>query len=260
MNKKRVFLFSILLIFSGFLLALIFGTHLIALASIVIAFFILIFSAILRGNKEQKGINEIKKLPFSAVSELTDLNDKTFVKVKGKLKVIDYTLSELTETKCIGYTYQEMKWTYTKRTGERRKKSQWKTIKSEEYTEDFYIEDTSGKIKVDTVGIQISSQFNQKKEKDGKITCVENLLLPDQKEYILIGTLNKENKKISIAKDFKKNKKDDFILIDPKSYDIIYNTSKTYRIGCAIFLIIIGTIFIAAITSDLWAYIIKKFL
>lgn len=88
---------------------------------------------------------------------------------------------------------------------------------------------------------------------------MENLLLPDQKEYILIGTLNKKEGKISIAKDYKKNQKDNFILIDPKSYDIIYNTLKVYRIGCAIFLIIISTIFIIAITSDLWQYIIEEY-
>lgn len=170
MNKKNVFSFSILFIFIGFLSAVIFSNYLIAQASIAIAFVFLIVSAILRGGKEHKSINEIKKLPFSTISELINIKDKTYIKVKGKLKVIDYTLSELTENKCIGYTYQEMKWTYTKRTGERSKRSQWKIIKSDSYTEDFYIEDHSGKIKVDgylrhSDFFSIKPQKKRKKEK-----------------------------------------------------------------------------------------------
>ncbi|WP_299315750.1 hypothetical protein [uncultured Aquimarina sp.] len=165
MNKKIVFLFSILLIFLGFLLALVFSNHLIVLGSIVIAFFILIISAVIRKDTSRKEIQKIKNLPFSNISQLIDLENQTLIKIKRKLKAIDYTLSELTETRCIGYKYQEMKWTYTKRTGERSKKSQWKIIKSDSYTEDFYIEDNSGKTKVEALGIQISSQHNQKKEK-----------------------------------------------------------------------------------------------
>ncbi len=82
-------------------------------------------------------------------------------------------------------------------------------------------------------------------------------MLPDQKEYILIGTLHKEDRKISVIKDF--TSKEDFSLIDPKSYDIIYNTSKAYRIGCTIFLILLFSVFIALLTQDLWIYLIEKY-
>ncbi len=167
MNQKKVFSFSILLIFLGVLSTIIFSNHLIVQGAIVVAFFILIFSAVLRGDKTRKEIEIVKQLPFSTIAQLVDLNNQTLIKIKGKLQAIEYTLSELTETKCIGYTYQEMKWTYTKRTGERSKKSQWKIIKSESHAENFYIVDDSGKAKVDTLGIHISSSFNQKKEKKG---------------------------------------------------------------------------------------------
>ncbi len=229
----------------------------IAQASIVIAFFTLIISAIFRGNKEQKEISKIKELPFSKIKDLVNLNDKSLIKLKGKLKAIDYTLSELTDTKCIGYTYQEMKWIYTRRGG-KSKKSQWKIIKSETYTEDFYFYDQKDEIKIATAGISISTQLNEKKEKDGVVTCVENLLLPDQKEYILIGTLLKKDGLFSIGKDFS-TKNDDFVLIDPKGYDIIYNTSTAYRTGCAIFLVLFFTAFIVFMTEDFWMYLINTF-
>lgn len=261
MTKKVILPLSILIIFTGSFFSF---NHLISQASIVIVFFLLILFLIFKGSKERKGISVIKNTPFYTNAQLTDVSDQTLVKIKGKLRAIKFTMSEMTETRCIGYQYQEMKWTYKIKKGlrregkERRKRSQWKIIKSESHAEDFYIYDKSGKIMVDALGLSISSNYNQKKMKRGSVSCIENLLLPDQKEYILIGTLHKENGKNSIVNDFKH--KDNFILIDPKSYDIIYNTSKAFRIGCAIFLILILTTFMVIMTMDLWEYLIERFL
>jgi len=250
MNKKKRFLLIILIPFIGTFLSIIFNNHLIVLASLVIMFFAMILSAIISIRLENRSVNKIKPLPFYKTNELFNLKEGTLIKLKGKLKGINYTSSELTKTKCIGYSYTKFK-KYPKR------KIKWKITDSYSYSENFFLQDDSGSVKVYASKISISSSKNQKEIKKPGFKEYENLLFSDDTEYVIIGTLYKKDTSIFIKDNSEKNKSIELMSLN--NYDIIYNTSKAYNIGCGIFLILFFGIIIGAITSDLWSYLITYF-
>jgi len=124
-----------------------------------------------------------------------------FVEVKGKLKQIKSMTSPMTKSKCIGYNYSIMRFNSSRKRSvssinrgeseqkERDKHMKWEDISSDTARNDFYIEDSSGKIKVKAKGISVVLlNVNQTDKKTSGTSHTENLLLPDDQEYVLIGT------------------------------------------------------------------------
>ncbi len=152
-----------------------------------------------------------------------------FVTIKGKLKQIQTITSPLTKSPCIGYKYSSFIYkssgtvsvsnrdkglTYSK--GDKYKK--WKTIASDTKCNDFYIEDETGKIKVKANGITIQLLgINQTDEKSSNQSIKsENLLLENDQEFIITGTVKTNKKKELVIK----KSDNEFIIYDPHSYTL----------------------------------------
>lgn len=216
-----------------------------------ILFFTFIAAIIIIGEyqKQKKRKNRIKPI----VSDIKDISGG-FVEIRGKLKQIKTMTSAMTKSECIGYSYSVKRFDSSRKRSkssidrglsvskENDRDMKWKTISSDEKCNDFYIEDTTGKIKVKAKDISISLlQVNQTDKKISGTTHTENLLLQDDKEYILIGTAthNKKNELI-IKKD-----ENEFSIRDPY-FDKIYKSDLPYKIrlyGGIIFFILIILIF-----------------
>ncbi|QCE43133.1 hypothetical protein [Psychroserpens sp. NJDZ02] len=171
------------------------------------------------------------------------------VMVRGKLKTIDTITSPISKSKCIGYHYSELLYTPSKtrkiRTLEEKKESSawraWKSKNSKSKCNDFFIEDTSGKIRVIAKGITIAIIVNQhEKNITNDSKDIEYLLLEDDTEYVLVGkvTLNDEGEKV-----IKKNK-NQFFISDISYYNLTNNNliSILKKIGFLIFILITSLI------------------
>jgi len=95
-----------------------------------------------------------------------------------------------------------------------------------------------------------------KKVKKGQINYYENLLLPNTDEYYVIGSVEKDENEISIRKNIIDN---ELYIFDMKSYDLFIDIPKWYRIGCAIFLIMIVIIFFSIVFDEAFKELIEKF-
>ena len=92
------------------------------------------------------------------------------VEVRGKLKTIDTFTSPISKSKCIGYHYAELRYASSQiRTLEDRKEvsrwREWKATNWKSKCKDFFIEDTSGRIRVIAKGITIAININQHEKK-----------------------------------------------------------------------------------------------
>ncbi len=185
---------------------------------------------------------EIKNMPISKIGNLT----KGFVKIKGKLYNNSPIKSKLKAADCIGYSYNAMKWVYKKKFG-KSKRDRWEIIDSQIKCEDFYIFDSTGKVKVLAKNITIFTDLNYHKIKENYTTYTESLLLANQQEYYIMGTVAKYKNNLVISN----NDKQELIIASPNEYEIIFNTSKAYYIGCGFFLIILIVIFFWFLLEDL---------
>ena len=212
-------------------------THimLILLFAFVLLFFIT--SILKKRKKDNRKI--IKKLPISYIKDAKKVSG--LIKVKGTLVEIKTIQSYLTKKQCIGYDYKAMKWVTTDRFDNDHSSKRWKTIESIEECYDFYIQDQTGKIKVKAKDISISLlNVNQTNKKISGHRHTENLLLQDDKEYILIGTAtyNKNNELII------KKAENEFDIRDPY-FDKIYKSDlpdKISKYGLIFMLLLIGLV------------------
>ena len=198
--------------------------------TVPLGFFTIIIFAIFRGDELKR--YEITELPLSKITELQA--QEGLVKVKGTLSCDSSIKSKLTSVDCIGYSYTAMKQHYKKRF-DKSESQAFKVFDSKTECLDFYIYDGVGRVKVQSKDIIILSDLNSHKIKKGHIIHAENVLLSNQQKYYLIGEIVKVGKKIVIAKSDEKG----LIIASPNEYDIFLNSSKAYRIGCAVFLIIL---------------------
>ena len=200
---------------------------------IFFSFFIVIIIAFAVFRKKKKdNRNIIKSLPVSNIKDVGKLS--SLVKVKGTLVKIKTIQSYLFKKQCIGYDYKAKKWVTTDRFDNDHSSRRWKVIESIEECYDFYIQDHTGKIKVEAEDISIFSYNNEKKIKKEGISYFENLLLPNTDEYYVIGSVEKDENEISIRKNLIDN---ELYIFDIKSYDLFVDIPKWYRIGCGILLI-----------------------
>ncbi|WP_299902910.1 hypothetical protein [uncultured Aquimarina sp.] len=147
--------------------------------------------------KKKPGL--IETLEVSKIETLSS----GLVKIKGRLKAIDHVKSPITETKCIGYNYSQLAY---RSAGVRRAKGskKWRTYRTESKSTDFYIQDDTGKIKVNAKDISIQINVNRSEKKLSRtLLDVENLLLEDDTEYIITGTVVNKNNSVEIIKDEK---------------------------------------------------------
>ncbi|PKV49416.1 E3 ubiquitin ligase [Aquimarina sp. MAR_2010_214] len=181
-----------------------------------VLFFVLIGGMILYGVLKKKKPSTIETLEVSKISE----SPNGLCKIKGRILAIDKIGSPITETKCIGYSYSQLSYRYG---GIRRAKGRkkWRTYRTESKSTDFYIEDSTGKIKVNARGISIQINVNRTEKKLSRtLLDVENLLLEDGTEYILTGTVIK-NKDGSL--EIIKNEKDkELVIMDKALYEFVY--------------------------------------
>ena len=117
----------------------------------------------------------------------------------------------------------------------------WKTISSDIKCNDFYIEYSTGQIKVKAKDITISLlNVNQTNKKISGTTHTENLLLPGEQEYVLTGTAIYTKKNELIIK--KGN--NEFSIKDPY-FDKIYKSDlpdKISKYGLLFMLLLIGLV------------------
>ncbi|WP_299444325.1 hypothetical protein [uncultured Aquimarina sp.] len=216
--------------------------------------FVLLFIITSVFKKKKKDNRErIKNLPITDIKDAEKISD--LIKVKGTLIKIKIIQSYLTKTQCIGYDYKAKKWVSSDRFDNDRSSKRWKTIESIEECYDFYIQDHTGKIKVEAEDISIVSYNNEKKIKKGQISYYENLLLPNTDEYYIVGSIEKDENEIIIRKSVMDN---ELSIFDLKSYDLFVDIPKWYRIGCAVFLIIIAIIFFAIVFDEALKGLIEK--
>ncbi len=178
-----------------------------------ILFFVLIGSMILYGTLKKKKPSIIETLEISEINTLS----KGLCKIKGQILATNQITSPITETKCIGYNYSQLSYGY--KGGYRRRvkgRKKWRTYRTESKSADFYIKDTTGQIKVNAKNISIQINVNRSEKKLSRtLLDVENLLLEDDTEYIISGTVVKgKNNSIEIIK----NKKDKELLIMDKAF------------------------------------------
>ncbi|WP_299219244.1 hypothetical protein [uncultured Aquimarina sp.] len=176
--------------------------------SSIILFFLFLAIIIIIGEsqKRKKKKNRIKPI----ISDIKDISTG-FVEIRGKLKQINTMTSPMTGSECVGYNYSIMRFNSSRKRSvssidrviseskERDRHMKWETISSDTACNDFYIEDHTAKIKVKAKDISIFLlNVNQTDKKISGAMHTENLLLPNDQEYILIGTAiyNKKNELI----------------------------------------------------------------
>ncbi|WP_299315751.1 hypothetical protein [uncultured Aquimarina sp.] len=205
-------------------------THLILIPIFVFILLFIITIVFKKKNSNKRKI--IKKLPISDIKDAKKISG--LIKVKGTLIKIKTIQSYLAKKQCIGYDYKAMKWVTTDRFDNDHSSKRWKTIESIEECYDFYIQDQTGKIKVEAEDISIVCSNNEKKTKKDKTSYFENLLLPNKDEYYVIGSVNKDDDGYTIVKDIIEK---ELSIFDMKSYDLLVDIPQSYRIGCGILLI-----------------------
>lgn len=241
MKRSHAFLLAISIMLISSIVSFVYSNLLYVQIAIVLSIILMILFAIIRGDKLKR--HEIKKLKLSKIGELQE----GLVKIKGRLHCDSSLKSKLTTTDCIGYTYKAMKWFYKKKFGES-KRHKYKVFDSKIECLDFYVFDATGKIKIQSKDITILSDLNSHEIKKGHITYTENILLSNQQEYYLIGKIIKYQNKLVLSKSDEKG----LIIASPNDYDIFLNTSKGYRIGCGIFLIILLIVFFLFMFGNLF--------
>lgn len=220
------------------------------MTSFNIFFFTFIAAIIIIGEYQKR--KKAKNITKPTISDIKDIS-AGFVEIRGKLKQIKTMTSPMTKSECIGYSYSVKRFNSSRKRSsisidkglsvskENDRDMKWKTVSSDEKCNDFYIEDTTGKIKVKAKDISISLlQINQTNKKISGHTHTENLLLQDDQEYILFGTAtyNKKNELI-IKKD-----ENEFSIRDPY-FDKIYKSDlpdKISKYGLIFMLLLIGLI------------------
>lgn len=214
------------------------------------------------GKSTSKEISKIKNIPINNIADIKN----GIVKIKGELKAIKRIKSELTKTKCIGYSYSEKIW-IKKKSGSKynavskkishtqRDSKKLKTIRSEIVCENFYFIDNTGKVLVNANNIEMLTSYNNIREQKSGIFYSEDILL-ENKEYYLIGYFDQEHNQISSGKKF--NQKEEFFVIDLKNYKMLNGGSKMYRIGCGFLLLVITVSFFGFISKDFWIYIYQQ--
>ncbi|WP_299315746.1 GIDE domain-containing protein [uncultured Aquimarina sp.] len=210
-----------------------------------VLFFLLIGGMILYGVLKKKKPNPIETLEVSKINTLF----KGFVKIRGILKSINHIKSPITETKCIGYNYSQLSY---RTAGVRRVRGskKWRTYRTESKSTDFYIQDDTGRIKINAKYISIQVNVNRSEKKLSKtLLDVENLLLEDNTEYILSGTIIKNGDgNLEIVKGEK-----DFVIMDKSFYEFVYKDIPfmknkagffiVFLVICIIFFVVYKSIF-----------------
>ena len=199
---------------------------------------------------DQNKKTDIRKLLNSLpTTQISDLQEGNLYKVVGKLVMENTMLSLLTKSKCIGYIFEEKKWVSRSPFKNGHINNKWKTISSQTECKDFYIKDNSGKIKVNAYDIKIYLLTNETKKSKNKTSLIENLLLNNDTNYIVLGTVNKnENSNLEISKNLEGGQ---LIIMDEKFYDIYVKKNVLSRIGCVILLIILTMTFFYFMFNDL---------
>ena len=101
---------------------------------------------------------------------------------------------------------------------------------------DFYINDGTGKIKVDAYGITIYCPENQKSTQKGQTFLFEELLLSNQTKYTLVGSVVKnENNELNFEKD---PLLDQLYIFDDYYVENALNIPLIQRFGCSLLLLV----------------------
>ncbi|WP_103867524.1 GIDE domain-containing protein [Aquimarina sp. I32.4] len=178
--------------------------------------FMIIGGMILYGVLKKKKPKPIEILEESKIDSLS----KGVVKIKGRLKAIHHIKSPISEIECIGYNYSQLSLRYGRgKKGKKRRK--WRILKSTSESTDFYIEDNTGKIKVNAKGISIQINTHRTEKKISRtLLDVENLLIEDETEYIVTGTvITNKNGNLEIVKGATER---ELVIMDTAFYEFIF--------------------------------------
>ncbi len=220
------------------------------MTSSIILFFLFLVIIIIIGESQKRKKRKSRIMPI--ISDIKDISTG-FVEIKGKLKQIDTMTSPMTKSDCIGYNYSIMRFNSSRKRSvssidrgiseskEQDRHMKWETISSDTGCNDFYIEDHTGKIKVKAKNISIFLlNVNQTDKKISGSTHTENLLLQDDKEYILKGTATYNKKNELIIKKAENELVISDTLVDKLSKSDLPNKISKY--GLIFMLLLIGLI------------------
>ncbi len=175
--------------------------------------FLLIVLIFFFGGKQKKYRKKNRTVNFSNIHDLTS----GLVKVKGRLEAIETIKSPIFNKDCIGYECSR----YLRNTFKSSGGKKWIKSWNNSYCTNFFIEDNTGKIEVNAKKISIKINCNKSEKKISKKELEEEkLLIADDKEYILIGTVvSTKNGTIKIKKG-KLNK--ELLIMDSNLYNLLY--------------------------------------
>jgi len=182
-------------------------------AYLIILFVLFLVLIIIIGESQKNKKEKKRKKPN--VSKIKDLS-VGIIEIKGRLEQIETVISPLTKSNCIGYKHFKTRYNSSRSvnptsikgkvfTTKRNERSlNWETVSTDTECKDFYFVDNTGKIKIKGKGIAILlNNINQTDRRiSNELMITENLLLQDNREYVLTGTAryNKKNELI-IKKD-----------------------------------------------------------
>lgn len=211
--------------------------------SIKIMFLFILLIAILslrqkniKKNKTKKTVKDRKKIKKIDIG---------YTEIKGKIRALETITSPFTHSKCIGYLFTESEYNNSRKRGNSgnykiSRENKWKDLETQTECCDFYIEDKTGKVKVEAEGIILITEHITKKRKIWykNIFKTEFLLLEDGVDYILKGEIVYNKKKEMIFKDTGKN----MFIIMPETIDKKIMTSYIVDIIIIIVVIVISII------------------
>ncbi|QCE43134.1 hypothetical protein [Psychroserpens sp. NJDZ02] len=197
-----------------------------------------------------KNTDPTKLLNTLPITPISDLKAGTLYKINGIAETESSMLSLLTKSKCIGYTFYEKKWVSRKPFKNSHSDKKWKTLSSQTECRDFYIKDKSGKIKVNAYDIKIHLNINESKKNNKGTYLIENILLADNTNYIVLGTVsNGDNNSLEICKSLDGAP---LIIMDEKFYNIYVHKNPYLRVGCAVLLIAIAIAFFSVFVKSIF--------
>ena len=162
---------------------------------IIIIVAIIIVSKILLPSSKNRFLQLQSILPTSTIQSMA----MGLVEIAGTVKHIEYILSPINSKKCIGYRYIVEKIS----TDSDNKKS-YSKIKDETVSNDFYIEDATGKVKIKAQNLDFLWLEENEQYSKGQKRYTQYLLLEND-EVLLIGKASSDNQEVFIEKELIKN-------------------------------------------------------
>ncbi|TYK65425.1 hypothetical protein [Colwellia echini] len=130
-------------------------------------------------------------LPTSSIRSLA----VGLAEIQGKTKCADLIPTKIGNGKCIAYLY-----TVKRETKDSDGKSSFEVIDNESKTSPFFIADDTGKIEINTDGLDFVWLPEKGSYQSGNMHYTQRVLMPNE-EVLLIGNVSSKNGKLTMEKD-----------------------------------------------------------